>query len=489
MREAQRSHEGTRSSSLKEQILTLERTDDLHSLRDKILRTQANRLLLLWPALDEPLTRKLDIVLMRRWAGMMGSDLAIVSADPQILKLAARAGILCYANLTVAALAAISAREEPPPRKIELRPAGRRPSPPKTQSRKRLPLHVRLPLFLAAVLLPLLTVLLSLPASKIRATFPAHTLSASIMLSPSACLPLSLDVEASDRRTTTGRILVPVAYAEGTVLFRNTSDHTLNMPVGLRITSGTGIAFLTTTGFVLPPNGTRTAKIRAVEPGSESNLPAGALTILEGQPSLSLAMNNPEPTTGGASMWRSAVSKNDLDFLRSSLTEKIKAAGEAGMLDLAGSTMTLTKDSLQYLNDPNDLPEFVDHTAADTVGLTLHTRATGLACPNEILSREAKIALDSELQPGEMLFPGSIAFAVQSISSGQVMLLASGKAAQIPAARELLPALRLLTPAAAQTLLQAKYHAVGAASVEIQPGWFPVLPLFPFRMELLLEAG
>jgi hypothetical protein len=473
---------------VKEQILTLERTDDLHSLRDKILRTQANRLLLVWPAPAESLDRKLDLMLMRRWAGMVGADLVLVGADPPVRTLAAHAGIPCYPDLTAAALAAISARKQPSSRPFAFQAARRRPPLPKPPSRKHLPLRLQVPVFLAALLFPGIAALITVPTAKIHAAFPIRTVAASVTLAASACTPLSLDVETSGRRTASGRILAPVAYSTGTVAVKNASDHPVNMPAGLRITSESGIVFLSTTGFMLPPYGTRTAEVRAVEPGSGSNLPAGALTRLDGQPSLFLSVSNPRATTGGASAWRSAVSPADLDSLRSDLTEQITAAGKTGLRDLAGPAMTLLEDSIQYLFDPNDSPEYAEHTAVDTVGLSLHARATGLACPNGMLSSAAKSTLSAVLEAGETLFAETIAHTVQSTASGQIRLSASGEAAQIPAEAELLPALRLLTPAAARTLLRTGYHAAGPVTIEIVPGWFPVLPLFPFRMEFLPEA-
>ncbi len=474
---------------MKEQILNLERTDDLHSLRDKILRTQANRLLIRWPALEQPLTRRLDLELMRRWARTVGADLAVISADPLVRKLTGQAGVPCFANLTEAALASISAQAKPPFQKAAPPGVRPRPAPPRTGSRIRFPLIIRLPLFLAAVLFPLGALGLAIPTAKIHASFPARTVSASIVLPASACEVLNLDIAVSERRMTTGSIRVPVTFAKGDVALANTTDRLLNIPAGIRFSSESGTSFLTTAGTILAPKGTGTVKVRAVEPGSGSNLAAGALHIVEGPLALFLTATNLQSLTGGLDLTRNAVAEEDLDLLRATLSEKVQAEGENGLLNLAGSTMTLAADSLQFHFDPADKPDFPVQTAVDTVGLTLHARATGLACPDELLFRQAWNVVLGNRQSGETLLADSIEVHLQMISSDQLLLKASGKAALIPAAQDVFSRLRLLAPAVAQTLLRDEFHATGPASIEIHPAWFPVLPLFPFRMELQPESG
>lgn len=473
---------------MKEQILALERTDDLHSVHDKILRAQASRLILLWPARETPPFRILDLVLMRRWAATIGSDLVIVSADPAVGKTARQAGIACFPSLSRAALAALA----PSPAKLQPTPTHRRhilrPTPPLRQAAQRMPQGYRVGLFCAAIILPLFAIGLSLPDAVIRASFPARTLSASVALPSQACTTLTSNITLSERRAATGRIFVPVAYAEGSAVITNTTDHGLNLPAGLQLSTDQGIVFLTTTGLILPAGRAQNLAIRATEPGPEGNLPAGALTRIDGPMALSLKVVNPSALSGGASQWRTAVTKADLDALYASLSARLLSEAEAGMNALAGSTMSIVRDSLNLDIDPEDKPEFQANTPSETVSWTLHAKASALACLNEMLRIKAEDALKTEILPEETLFPETIQASIQLTSPGRTMLLASGKAARIPDQQELLPALRLRTLGGAETILTDQFHAIGPVSIEIHPDWFPLLPPFVFRMEFLPRA-
>jgi hypothetical protein len=476
---------------VKEQILTLEPTDDLPSLRDKIARAQAGRLVLLWPILHKPLSRRLDVILMRRWAAAAGSYLIIVSADRSVRRLAREAGAPCYPSLEASTTVAPDSRKPYPLSRIPQRPRGHRPNPPPRRSPVRLHWAARISIFAAAILSLGAAALLAVPSARITATFPSRNLKATLPFDSLRCSPLSLRISLSDRRATTGRALTPTSFAEGDIRLTNTTDHGLNLPAGIRVSSDDGTAFETLQGILLASGQSQMVAARAVEAGPAGNLPVGALRVVEGPLGFSLEATNPAATTGGASQWRATVTENDLEILRVNLMYSLLLQAETGLLNLTGANQKLVNGSMQLEFDPQDKEDIPAGTPADTVGMTLHASATALACPNDALAEAARNALTVQLLPGETLFADKIVYTVSAVSagsSGALILQTSGKAVRVPDPQDVQLALRLRTPAQAEALLRERFGAVGDTTIVFNPPWLPVLPLYPLRMEFLAQT-
>lgn len=473
---------------MKEQILTLENTDDLHSLRDKIARAQAGRLVLLWPALEEPVSRRLDLALMKSWAALAGSELIVVSADEAVRRLARAAGVPAYPNLTASALAGLSTRPPAKKRFPSFRSKRPPPAPPRESRRRSLPPAVRFACFTAAVLSVAAVFVLLLPSARLRVVFPSRTLDASLAIDPSVCTELALKLSLSDRRATSGRVLAPTAYAGGNVRLTNFSSRVLTLPAGIRVASEDGILFETVDGAVLSPGQSQISAVRAVAPGPSANLAAGKIKRVLGPLALSIKVENPEPAAGGLETWRYAVSQADLDSLRGALSEQADQEAFDGLKNLAGEGRLLVEESLRVEFDPQDAPDPPVNAPADTVGLTLHAAASMKACPLDGIRSRAENLLKAHLRPGETLFPESVILQLTENAEGGIDLAASGTAVQIPDRNDMVLALRAQTPIQAVSTLQSRFQAVDVPSVALRPGWIQRLPLFPFQIEILAEA-
>jgi hypothetical protein len=473
---------------MKEQILSLEPTDDLQSLRDKITRVQAERLVLLWPALAEPINNRLDFSLLRRWAATAGSELILVSADGEVRRLARQAGIPCYPSLKETALHGLSPRDQ---KKVGVlfsqRPPSRPPVPRKENFTDKLPPAVRACIFASAIFALAMLFLLLIPSAKIHVIFPSRAIEVSKPLDPDLCAPQSLALELSSRRVTTGWLSVPTAFAEGAVVLANTSTQAFNLPAGLTVSSKGSIFYETTAGIILLPGKSNSTDVRAVQPGPAGNVAAGAVDRVEGPLALSIQVTNPEPISGGAQAWRSAVTQSDIDTLRAALSAQLRAEAAAGMQNLATAGRTLVEKSLQVQFDPQDAAEYPVNAPADSVGLTLHAEAAAWVCPTGIVQTRAQSALASGLAAGEALSPASVVFHLEENAQGGIDLLASGLAVKLPDPNAMVFALRAHTPGEAGAILQSQFGARSVAGMERWPGWIPVLPLFPYQIEI--DAG
>jgi hypothetical protein len=475
---------------MKEQILSLEPTDDLQTLRDKITCGQAGRLVLLWPALSEPINRRLDFALLRRWAAMAGSDLILVSGDSEVHRLALQTGIPCYLDLKETALHGVSNRgREKAAGSIPRPPPNRPPVPGTGKISRKLPPILQIGLFSAAILSLAILFLLLIPSAHIHAVFPSHSITAVKPLDPSQCNAISIPLELTSRRNTSGFLPFSTAYARGTVLLTNKSTRILDLPSGIRVASKSGIFLETVAGVILAAGKTQTVPVRAVQPGPSGNLPAGAVDHVEGPLALSLQATNPDPISGGAQSWRSAVTQSDLDGLQSALTDQVRQQAEAGMQKLAAAGRTLVEKSLQVQFNPGDAADLPVNSASDTVGLTLHALASALACPTGIVRSRALEALTAALPAGETLSPESVTFRLEESPSQAIVLQATGLAVSIPDPNAMALALRARTPAQAAAILESRFGARRVAGTDLSPAWIPVLPLFPFQIRIAAEPG
>ncbi len=160
---------------MKEQILSFEQTDDLQSLRDKIARGKAERLVLIWPALTKPVRRRLDFELLRRWAAMAGSELILVSTDREVHRLAARVGIPCYLSLKETALHGLADNDRDLGGGFAVAQAHERPPAPlRITFSDKLPPAIRIGVFASAILSLTVLFLLLVPSVKIHAVFPGR---------------------------------------------------------------------------------------------------------------------------------------------------------------------------------------------------------------------------------------------------------------------------------------------------------------------------
>ena len=84
---------------MKTQIIHLEPHDDVISARDKMDWGQTGRILLVWPERGSVLTRRLDLVLLKRHSAFLGAQLAIMTSDADVLFHARRLAIPVFKNL------------------------------------------------------------------------------------------------------------------------------------------------------------------------------------------------------------------------------------------------------------------------------------------------------------------------------------------------------------------------------------------------------
>jgi hypothetical protein len=102
---------------VKTQILHLDPHDDFISARDKMGWSKTDRILLVWPARQGVLHRRVDLALIQRHSKTLGAQLALVTLDAEVRYFARELGIPVFKTLGRAQKAAWR-----PPRWLRMRP-------------------------------------------------------------------------------------------------------------------------------------------------------------------------------------------------------------------------------------------------------------------------------------------------------------------------------------------------------------------------------
>ena len=82
-----------------EQIIYLEPTDDIISIRDRVDMAEAKRVLLVVPPYSNVLTRRVDLQVVQRRAAQAGIDVALVTEDGVIRSQARELGLPVFDSI------------------------------------------------------------------------------------------------------------------------------------------------------------------------------------------------------------------------------------------------------------------------------------------------------------------------------------------------------------------------------------------------------
>ena len=307
---------------MKVQIIRLDPHDDRSSARDKLGWAQASRVVLVWPDQGRVLTRELDLVLLDRRARALGSQLGLVTQDPEVRENAQALGIPVFDSAEELPDSGWQQAGKRPIRPLLIRrplaPLLEPARPPEQSAFRRafLPGKVARLLFGGLAGLALLALAATvLPSAEIRLAPRSRPQQAELRIvldrdtntpQPDGripALPLSTRLQGEIRLPATGQVAVPEEPARGTVEFANLTWDEVIVPEGTGVRDSTGelARFLTVEEVSLPAERGATASVEVVAatPGSAGNLPPGAIDAIEGPLGLQVSVTNPEATSGG----------------------------------------------------------------------------------------------------------------------------------------------------------------------------------------------
>jgi len=440
-------------------ILQLENHDDLISARDKMMGVKSGRILLVWPDHGRLLSRRLDLVLLKRFSTTLGAPLALVSKDPDVRYFAPRIGIPVYKSLQQAQnprwrvprdlrksqfeetlspagnlITTNSLHKKPRTNISRLRPE---------RTTKALSTFSRLVFFVLGVLALLLIAATLLPRAEIILNPQVQNQETSILVQAnpdvnsvnlSGIVPVYLKtviVEGRDSIPVSGSIILPDKSAAGNVVFTNLTDQKVTIPEGTIVrtlevfpyeatitdnqssedssskvpTTGTistkdiplRFSVTQTTEVSAGPGISVTVPVRCLIPGSIGNLPANSLIAFEGLLGTKLKATNPEPTTNGSERIELAPTQVDRRKLALLLYEGLKeTALEEIERDLShGDILLYSSIELLHTVEETYLP--ADLQPADRLSLSQRLEFQASYVSEEDLINLAQAVLDAGL--------------------------------------------------------------------------------------------
>ena len=508
---------------MKTYILNLEPHDDLNSARDKMGWAKNSRILLVWPEKGTLLHRRLDLLLLLRHSQSLGSQLALVSRDPDVRYFAPRLGIPVYKNLqkaknqhwrvprrfrkgqpeegvlaeTASFKYAYKTAEDGSVRAIPTNPHVDAP-PLKPFARLAIfSLGVLSLLAIAATLYPSARLVL-IPRVMVQdVTIEAWTEPSLNQVSLSGAVPyqlVSVVVEGRDELPSSDSIELPYKSAEGKIVFTNLTDQSVQIPAGTVVTTDGKpfIRFSTTRDGVVAagPGENSVLPIRSLKAGSQGNLPSGSLVAIEGLLGTQLSAVNPEPTQGGTERQEPVPSLSDrrslAEKLRLSLEEtaqrEIEAQLSPGDLFLP-SSLRLKKTLEESYQPAEDLP-------ADQVKLSQRLEFEAWVVKAADLQKLPQAVFDANLPAGYLPLPETLQIDILTLpkpDSEGVIRWRMHAVRQMQANINHTQAVKLSLGRSvdqAASILGSVLPLEEPPRVELMPSWWPRLPILPFRIEV-----
>jgi hypothetical protein len=492
---------------MKTQIIKLDSHDDVTSVRDKMSWAKTERILLVFPRRSRILTRTLDLHLIQRHAVMLGAQVAIVSRSDNLRCSAEALKIPAFARVGTAQRKAWEREKAPAP------PGRRKEHPDLGQMRRdafppeapwRSLYGLRFLFFSLAVLAILAVLSLFIPSATIQVTPASRLQKLTFSVSASqdvttvnlaGSLPARVSsaiVEHSKTGHATGLVAVPDKRAQGLARFRNLTTALAGIPAGTVVSTQTNppVRFTTTTDAVVPAgiNKTVDIPIQAVEAGSTGNLAADSLIAIEGELGTSLAVTNPGPTTGGSDRAAAIQTSADRSLLREAVLAEILAECNTSLKQTLTAGDIIFPDTLAVSQVLSETYFPAEGQSGDTLSLTMR-----LQCQLQFASQTdvrvlARMSLDANLPEGFTTVSNELT--TQSVSipttdaDGITRLEMEGQRL-LRARLDPLNIVQLTVgrrPTDAVFQLKESLPLAGSPVIQINPGWWPWMPLVPFRI-------
>ncbi|PWH15917.1 MAG: hypothetical protein DDG60_04845 [Anaerolineae bacterium] len=496
---------------MKTTLVQLEPHDNLISIRDRMDWAKTPRVLLVWPSKGRVGIRPLDLALLRRHAAGQGAQLGLVTREGAMRAAAKELGIACFSSVK-------EAQKQPWPNEDlrTIRPARRFARFDLRMARQTLP-HpdlfatwrkplLRVGVFTLGVLSLLMLVLVLIPSAEIHLTPPEQTQSVLISINPdpdvrvaqiSGAVPvqtLTVVLTANGTALGTGQLTVPDQSARGIVRLTNRSRAPVTIPAQtvLLTRSDPPIAFITLEAVELPAGKKSSIEvpIQAVEPGSRSNVPAGAVSAFEGTLGLLVEVTNPAPVTGGSDKTVPTPTEIDFTFLRARLLANLEREARAHFQAQLTEKDVLLPSSLKLERIFNEAAFPAPGQPGEKLSLTFNAEFRMSYVRASDLQQVALLVLDASLPAGSQPMNGTLTW--QTLLP--MVETSSGIRWQVQAERKIRATLQndqVIALVAGQTahnataLLTQRLGLSQPPDIHIRPAWWPWLPFLPMQIKVI----
>lgn len=493
-------------------VIFLDAHDDLISVRDKMVWSKAQRILLVWPEERSPhLERKYDLVSLQRQATSLGAQLGLVTRDREVVANARELGVATFRSEKQAQRSRwqhtrvqrrFYRREMDAERVKMLREGSGAPPPPAFRLG-----WTRLAVFSAGVLAVLVMSIFLLPGAvvKIQPVQQDQSLSMTLAADPnltraslSGIVPaeeVSTIVEIQGQIPTSGKASIPDEKAGGVVAFTNLTDHNLDLPAGSVVSTlkPDELRYETQRSIQVPAGETVSVEVLALTGGSAGNVNAGAVKALEGPLGPDVVVSNTEAFGGGSDASVPAVAQADYDRLYNQLLAELKNNAQTDLEFSLGSQKDLIPDTLTMEKQIEETASPEVGSPGDTLTLNLRARFTALAVTSQDVQRVIEAALDANLPEGQLAVPGSLNIASETrmtqAQDGRIeWSVKVNRKTIVNLSRDtLLKAVLGKRPEEASRNLTAVLDLETPPQIQLTPAWWFWMPSLGFRIQFEVQ--
>lgn len=409
---------------MKTTVLQLEAFDSRQSILDRLSRVNAGKILLVWPKRGKLDLNEADLVLIMRAASERALSLALVSHSTQVIDLAQAHNINCFQSIPAAEHGrwVRTERLNDKLRFPDQKSARNLQSFPKQKTNSQLNHRIRF--WTSAILsgLAILVLLLYLlPSATIVLTPKKYEKSVTMQVWGSqkfgtvninGNIPLvqkSILLSNSKIFQASGKVAIPNAFSGAEVQFTNLTNQNLVIPRGtVVLTAEEPVQRFETESEVTLGTGadsSASVSVKALIPGSSSNVASGAIQLVEGSLGGWVEVTNQEAATGGVDSEAPSPSEEDYSAAKIALLEEIKTQSVSKFLSEAD--FSVIKDSIA-------IEKVIDETRSVEVGqpgeqgiLTLNVKLTALGFTPADMQNLSIQSLKANLAPNEVIYASS----------------------------------------------------------------------------------
>ncbi len=512
---------------MKQQIIQLERHDDVVSVRDRLGFLQADRVLLVWPERGSILQRRLDLVLIQRETSRMNAKLGLVTDDFTVIEHADELNIPVFYSIKEARSARYwrgepqwlftgrgdRPRGEGPTAAALIAEGWRQPValPPEFVAARRVLGWI---IFAAVAAVFLIGLYIVAPGAHITLKPAADQISVTVPVVADLELKavnlidraipariVGVEVEWSTSVSTTGKVTQPSTPAKGKVIFSNLFAEEVVVPAGtvVRTTAADPVRFQTTQEVIVPGGiaSSAEAPIEALPEfvGLVGNVEANLINRVEGPLGVRLGVANPEPTRGGGITEVPAVAKEDYERLRAALLQQLqqRAYAEMSSPEWISPTEFIAVDSLAVvLVLAEDYSEYIGQPA-ESVSLEMRVVVQGVVVDEQYARQAAYAALAERVGRGFRILDDTLTFVrgdelgVDDARRVTFLMTAAGDVASAINEDRVREQVAGLPVDRAVENLSAALPLKQPPRVELWPDWFGRLPLLPIRIDVTVD--
>ncbi len=500
---------------MNDQVITLDKNDDILKLHAKIEWSDGRRVILLVPRGCRALDAEHKMKLLRRWADENDARVALVSTSYTVTELAPTAGIPVFSTKEGAMNAEWRWQRgvgEP----VIYRSTPLDEDEPKPYK----PILDRLGLAGGKLVLTLL--LFGLAAAALFAFASTLAPSASVTIYPESIVISDASEVILDPTVTTidhinaivpagnyrqeisGTVTVdtsrtataPADHATGIVTFNNLQGTEATIPMGTIVATTSGVTqrYSTTITATLPAgfNARVNVPVRALRAGPEANVRELQINFIEGPLAANARVVNLSGVGGGTIKDVKIVSFDDRRIARERLSGVLKQKAALALKSAAEDNVYVVPASIEVIVMGESFDHPVDDPS-DTLTLKTDAIASGIYADYVDLETFAERRLLTKIPQGYALLPGTLRVEADPnarMEANAVILKVRSALLATPVIDrgKLLDGLNDMPVPQAMELIAKRVKLAAPPEIKITPSWWARMPFFGFRTTLFVET-